>query len=405
VEDSWCGSRLPGELVSVPARRLGYRPALDGVRAAAIIAVLGVHATKFVTGGFLGVDIFFVLSGFLITTLLIEEWQGHGRISLAHFYFRRALRLMPALVVALVGFLVITGMAFALNRVPPHEKLHNALLGVVVGITYVSNIAGVSGLPIPGAIGHLWSLATEEQFYLLWPPCLYFALVRRHANRRTIVLGLTFAIAVLVIHRLEMTLRGIAQPRLYFAPDGSFDLILIGCLAGLWFTSASEVALGRYRRISRILWIPLVGIVLMAIFTESYSDRRLYAGTLTVFAIVVAILILTVVVDERAPLAKLLSLPPLVYIGKVSYALYLWHQVLLGGILLPSIGGAPRSLIGVPLSFAAAAASYHLVERRFLRLKLRDRLRLMGTPADIPVGLGVLTTTETAPIQADPLPS
>jgi peptidoglycan/LPS O-acetylase OafA/YrhL len=374
---------------------LGYRPALDGVRAAAILAVIGFHATKFVSGGFLGVDIFFVLSGFLITSLLVEEWETRGTISLSHFYLRRALRLLPALVVAVGGFLVVTGVAFALDRALPGETLRSALLGAVVGITYVSNIANVSGLKIPGGIGHLWSLATEEQFYLLWPPCLYFALVRRHASRRAIALGLAFAVAVLVIHRLEMTLRGVPQPRLYFAPDGSFDLILIGCLAGLWFTSASEAALARYRRISQIFWIPLLAIVVLAVFTENYGDRKLYAGTLTVFAIVVAILILTIVVDEGAPLAKLLSLQPLVYIGKLSYALYLWHQVLGDGIVLPSIGGGPRYLIGVPLSFAAAAASYHFVERRFLRMKLRDRLRLTGTPADIPVGVVVLPAVET----------
>jgi peptidoglycan/LPS O-acetylase OafA/YrhL len=119
-----------------------------------------------------------------------------------------------------------------------------------------------------------------------------------------------------------------------------------------------------------------------------------------VFAIVVAILILTVVVDEGAPLAKLLSLPALVYIGKISDALYLWHQVLLGGIVLPSIGGAPKSLIGVPLSFAAAAASYHFVERRFLRIKLRDRLRVTGTPADIPLAVVALPAVETPRPQA-----
>jgi peptidoglycan/LPS O-acetylase OafA/YrhL len=376
---------------------------LDGVRAAAILAVLGVHATKFVPGGFLGVDIFFVLSGFLITTLLIEEWQARGAISLSHFYLRRALRLLPALVVAVAGFLMLTGIALALHRLPNGQSLHDNLLGALVGITYVSNIAAVSGLQIPGAIGHLWSLATEEQFYVLWPPCLYFALVRRRASPRAIASGLTVAVAILVIHRLEMTLRGVPQPRLYFPPDGSFDLLLIGSLAGVWFTSASEAALGSFRRIAQILWIPLVVIVVIAIFTESFDDRTLYAGTLTVFAIVVAILILTVVVDEGAPLAKLLALPPLVYIGKVSYALYLWHQVILGSFISPSIAGAPRSLIGVPLSFAAAVASYHLVERRFLRLKLRDRLRLTGTPADVPMGVVELPTVETARMQPAPV--
>ena len=94
---------MVSELVSAPERRLGYRPALDGVRAAAILAVIGFHATKFVSGGFLGVDIFFVLSGFLITSLLVEEWETRGTISLSHFYLRRALRLLPALVVVALG--------------------------------------------------------------------------------------------------------------------------------------------------------------------------------------------------------------------------------------------------------------------------------------------------------------
>src|SRR5215207_1604285 len=158
--------------------RLGYRPELDGIRGVAILLVMLVHMHNRPRGGFIGVDVFFTLSGFLITTLLLEEWHARGTISLRHFYARRSLRLFPAVVVLLVAY-----CAFALASGGPY--LATRLAGVAYGATYTANWPQALGLGFPEQeIGFLWTLAIEEQYYLLWPGLLLIAvrLVRLSAR-------------------------------------------------------------------------------------------------------------------------------------------------------------------------------------------------------------------------------
>jgi len=362
-------------------RRLGYRPALDGARAIAILSVLGFHAIQRPTGGFLGVHIFFVLSGFLITTLLLEEWNARGAISLRHFYFRRALRLLPALALALLGFATITAILLETGRAPEDLTAHGAAKGALLGILYVSNIAQAAGTNVPGSIGHLWSLATEEQFYLLWPICLIAAL---HAglSRRTIGAGLTGLILIVALHRLEMSVRGVPQRRMYFAPDGSFDLLLVGCLAGAFLTSAGSSGLAAMRRFCRIAWLPAAAVVGTAILVAQIFDQALYDGLLLAFGLAVAVLLLQLVLDEDCLLGRVLSLRPLVYVGQISYGIYLWHQIIFA---LPLGHGYSRGALGVAVTVSVASASYHLVEKPFLRRKRRDRERLVTAQVAVAV--------------------
>jgi peptidoglycan/LPS O-acetylase OafA/YrhL len=151
---------------------LGYRPALDGVRALAIACVVLSHTIGFPVTGYIGVDVFFVLSGFLITTLLLEEHARRGTVSLGDFYRRRALRLLPALF-ALLGVFLAVSIAAVLIR---GGSLDRALFGVVAGTGYFTNLALAAGPPtepaMPGELRHLWSLAIEEQFYFVWPVVL-----------------------------------------------------------------------------------------------------------------------------------------------------------------------------------------------------------------------------------------
>ncbi len=152
--------------------RLGYVPALDGVRAVAVLLVVACHALS-MPGGFLGVEIFFVLSGFLITTLLLEERQAQGRLGLRSFYIRRVWRLYPALAALLAAWLVLS--ALGLTPLPPAGEA----VGVLVSGTYLANAANAWFFPLPIGLQHLWSLALEEQFYLLWPPLLALVLYKR----------------------------------------------------------------------------------------------------------------------------------------------------------------------------------------------------------------------------------
>ena len=172
-------------------RRLGYRPSLDGLRAVAILLVVAVLPRSWLPGGTLGVDLFFVLSGFLITTLLLEERGATGDVSLPHFYARRALRLLPALWLLLIVY-VAYGLANGHHGLPSH-----VLGAAAIGAGHVANFFAAAGSPNQAHyLVHLWSLAQEEQFYLLWPIVL-LALLRRGVSTRTLLLGFaTLVVAV-----------------------------------------------------------------------------------------------------------------------------------------------------------------------------------------------------------------
>src|SRR5215207_1763866 len=195
--DGWRRGLMPirnGAQTSMPettavVSRLGYRPELDGIRGVAILLVVVVHLHNWPRGGFIGVDVFFTLSGFLITTLLLEEWRARGTISLRHFYARRSLRLFPAVAVLLAVYFI-----FALAAGGPY--LGTRLAGVAYGLTYLSNWPQAYHWPFPEQeIGFLWTLAIEEQYYLLWPSLLLLAVyVARLSSRRLI-----FAISCLVV--------------------------------------------------------------------------------------------------------------------------------------------------------------------------------------------------------------
>lgn len=361
-------------------RHLGYRPALDGLRAVAIASVVGFHSIEHPIGGFLGVDIFFVLSGFLITTLLLEEWNTRGAISLRFFYRRRALRLLPALGLALVGFTIVATYLIATGRADRFLTVGSAIKGAVFGVFYISNIAQAAGTALPGSIGHLWSLATEEQFYVLWPIALVIAL-RAGVSRRVLGAGLVGAITVLAGHRLEMAVRGVPQERMYFGPDGTFDVLLVGCLAGVVLTSADDSARARLASILRIVWVPAAGVCAVMLLHSHIWDRSVYEGLLLVFGIAVACLLLHVVLNERSLLTRTLSFGPFVYVGKISYGVYLWHQIVLAGGLIPfSIGFYLRGVLGTAVTLGIASVSYSFVEQPFLRRKHRDRVELEQAP-------------------------
>jgi peptidoglycan/LPS O-acetylase OafA/YrhL len=325
------------------SRRLGYQPALDGVRAVAIALVLSYHAFNWPPGGFLGVHLFFVLSGFLITALLLQEWDAKGSISLRHFYRRRVLRLAPALVALLVTYSLVQ----VLRRIAGNSTLElgTAMKGVLISAFYVSNVFQAAGYVIATPIIHLWSLATEEQFYLLWPFLLLFGL-RLGVRRRVLEFFLVGAIALVVINRVFWALSGAPTERLYFAPDTSFDAILIGCLLGLWFVS------GR-------------------------TPRVFYWTLLLPFLLATGLLIFFVASWEGSLLKRGLETAPLVFAGKISYSLYLWHLMALN-----AVRGSAGPVAGLVFAVAIATASYYLIELPFLRKKAQDRAEVERRPPE-----------------------
>lgn len=334
--------------------RLGQVPALDGLRGLAIALVLGMHADRIVPGGQLGVDLFFVLSGFLITSLLIGEWSTAGTVSLQAFYRRRVLRLVPAFVAMLTVFLV----AIAIFR---PEEVRSSLIAAVFGIAYLANVAQAGGLSHAEGLTPLWSLATEEQFYLLWPPILFVAL-RRGVSTRSLMIALAGAAFASCVWRVVLMGKGTDLERLWWAPDTHADPILIGCIAGMLF------ATGRIARVRGGELALVAGAVII-----SMGAPEIF-GLMTPFAIACAVVILVVALEPGWWFARMLALRPLRYLGRISYALYLWH--------LP-IFVALGWKAGMPVAILAAAASYHFVESPFLRRRHRGRVYVTGAGSDI----------------------
>jgi peptidoglycan/LPS O-acetylase OafA/YrhL len=235
---------------------LGHRPALDGLRGIAILSVLGSHVSpSIVVGGGAGVDLFFVLSGFLITCLLVAEWDRNERISLSKFYARRALRLFPALFVYLVGCYVLAAI---FQQGAPREATQK---GVFYALFYVANWARVNHVSL-GLAETTWSLSIEEQFYIFWPLLLILGL--KYLSRRTLVKVVLALVAVVTLHRLGLAMRGADYARVYNGSDTRADGLLMGCALAMFVS---------WRGVPRGRWVQVVG-ALSGLFFLAYVARN-----------------------------------------------------------------------------------------------------------------------------------
>jgi peptidoglycan/LPS O-acetylase OafA/YrhL len=327
--------------------RLGYVPALDGLRGIAIAGVVvchlwGIHGGRVATGGFFGVDLFFVLSGFLITTLLLEERDRTGQVSLRGFWARRARRLLPASMGLALVFLVINGLGGQLDR---------GLLAVAGGALYDGNIVHVLDPRFAfGPLDHLWSLAEEEQFYLLWPLLLVFAL--RRVNERMLLRVLGAATMLFAVYRVGLGLAGADANRLWFGPDTHADGLLLGCTAAVFRR-------GHAWRPSPGLAVGAFAAVLAAFALGDQADTRWLMFGLPLVNVAAVLLVLAATTAGRA--AAVMEVRPLVALGAISYGLYVWHQ------FARWLLGWGHPWIALPLSLALAVASYRLIEQLFLR--------------------------------------
>jgi peptidoglycan/LPS O-acetylase OafA/YrhL len=347
---------------------------LDGVRAIAVTLVILFHLTPGTTvGGYLGVDLFFVVSGFLITTLLLRERNATGRIRLGAFWARRARRLLPALVVLV---LVCCTAAFAIGG----DVLVGLGMQVLGAATFSSNwlllAAGSSyfGDSVPELFRNLWSLAVEEQFYLVWPLLLVLVLVRMPRALRLIlvaVLAAASAVAMAVLYTP-------ADPnRVYYGTDTHAFGLAIGAFLALLAISWPRRALEWPRAARRLLAVAgslalaaLVGFALLMPGDAPFVFR----GGLVAVAVLTAILIAALLVPG-SPLARVLDLGAFRWVGARSYGLYLWHWPVFVLVVsaLPSWqrdGASGWALGGIALAISAAAAalSYRFVEQPIRRL-------------------------------------
>jgi peptidoglycan/LPS O-acetylase OafA/YrhL len=337
---------------------------LRGV-AALLVLLFHFEAPGF-SHGYLGVDLFFALSGFLITVLLVEEARETGRIDLPAFYRRRALRLFPALGVLL---LLLTFYAYVLRPAGRGIPLGSEILAAAL---YVTNWLTAFGVLSPrGILSHTWTLSIEEQFYLSWP--LIFLLgCRGGAPRR----GLLWTAAALALAsaacRLFLLSRGGEGIRAYFGLDTRADELLIGCVAGLLVSTRPP--LGRSRTLRVLGGLSFFCLLLAASGLLMSHGSYLPAGV-PLAALGTVGVIASVTAPGMDPLRSVLEAPPLVWIGKISYGLYLWHMIVAHAFLKSSwMGRWWTPAAGVGASIAVAAGSYVLVERPFLRLRRRPTL-------------------------------
>jgi len=336
-----------------------YIPELDGFRGLAItLVVIGRYWEFHGSNSYarilaqriahLGVLLFFVLSGFLITGLLYRERSLSGSISFKRFYTRRALRLLPAffLFLSIVAVLMRLGLVTDVRRIEFLECL-----------LYLRNIFGQSL-----SLGHIWSLSLEEQFYILWP-ITFFLLPRKRASTILVWVCIAFMVwrGAAIALRLFSYDRGIFYVRPYFR----FDSLLIGCLIALWLSS-SPSTFARLKKFAEGYWPPVlwVALFLWATLGETIS----HALHITISEILVALVLSHVVLDSRSFMARVCRNHWLRYMGTISYSLYLWQDLFISTD--PPSWGMFREL---PLAFVVpmtiAIASYHLLERPILQLK------------------------------------
>jgi peptidoglycan/LPS O-acetylase OafA/YrhL len=310
-------------------------------------------------GGGFGVDAFFVLSGFLITAILLRDQTHGGRVRFGAFYRRRALRLLPALLVFLVVYVFYE---WATNMPLAHEP--SSAISIMF---YYSNTWLEHG-PISNGVGQMWSLAVEEQFYLLWPlfVALFFGLRRRFAPTVLLMVAL---IAAVTIRRAYLWDHGTPWIFLYTRLFTRADALLIGCLiAQLWVRGKLPK-----RGVQIAGWIALAYIAY--IVRRGVSDSFLYRGGFTLIAVAFGVILIAVLQTDWA-VNRVLRLPPLRAVGRVSYGLYIWHLAVFTAVLRYGRFWNPwvQAIVALGVTAAATLVSWTLVERPILRWK--ERLEL-----------------------------
>jgi peptidoglycan/LPS O-acetylase OafA/YrhL len=354
-------------------RRLGAVPALDGVRGLAVLLVMIVHVQLlmpfrqtgvrfvdgFIQGGYLGVDLFFVLSGFLITALLLDESNRRGAVRFGRFYLRRALRLLPALYVLLLAHYVY----FRIEGLPWESEwatLRSAVL-------YVSNWQGVvEPYTVAHELTQLWSLAIEEQFYLWWP-ALVMLFFGPRKSARTVAWALGAIIVGVAAWRAYLLHTGVLWTELTVRTDTRIDGLLIGALlASLWVRRATPT-----KYVDRAAWVAL-GVLFACVATFRGPSDIGYQGGLTVFALAGAVVILALVNGTWGG-RWLFEIRPLRALGRVSYGVYLWHYPIffVVAIKCQDLPDLPRLGVALALTAVATLTSWYLVERPALALKAR----------------------------------
>ncbi len=362
------------------AVRSRYLPGLDGLRAVAVVAVLLYHAdVAWLPGGFLGVDVFFVISGYLITMLLLEEHHRSGSIGVRRFYGRRARRLLPALFLLLATTCAVVALFFRDEAARLRPQVLSALTYSTNWYLIATDGSYFQQLGRPLVLRHLWSLAVEEQFYLLWPLVLVVLLRRFRGRLGPIALAIAGATAASAVWMAVLYQPGHDPSRLYYGTDTRISTILMGALLAL-FWRPSALAHGGARRHGPLFDLigiaALAGVVLFFLHSTDTAGS-LYRGGFVGLAALSALAV-AAATHPGTHFGKALGAGALTWIGVRSYALYLWHWpifVLTRSDVDVPLSGWPLLVIRLGLTVLLADLSYRLVERPIRRIGLRYWVR------------------------------
>lgn len=336
-----------------------HLPALDGLRAVAVFTVVASHSNlPLRVPGDLGVSAFFVLSGFLITRLLVRERERTGEVSIRRFYLRRTMRIFPAYYAFLLLSYALDARA---GQLWSNTLLANAL-------TYTVNYFNAFNHHPSTSVAHAWSLAVEEQFYLLWPLAFVILAAR---GRRALVTGVSLAALGAVAWRSWLFLGAHIDPSyVYNAFDTRLDNLAVGCLLALAVDYDTVVAAAR--RVAKRSWFPIVTLALLLTSRIATPESYHYSIGFTVDALLVATLIVQLLQLYRTRLWSWLEWPAVRYLGAISYPIYLYHQW--GASVGRRVVGDAHAFefaAGVVATVVLASGSYYVIERPFLRLKAR----------------------------------
>lgn len=390
----------------------GHSPALDGVRGTAMLAFMAFHfGASGIAGAWVGINLFFVLSGFLITRLLIEEYHEHGGIDAMAFYRRRVRRLLPALLL-LLSVVLVHGLLFAKSQRKEVGWDVLATLGYVMNWRLIATEdAYFDSFTEASPLRHAWTLSIEEQFYVLVPILLMalFAIARKRWPRLWILLGLA------VLSAVWTAILGLNDPaadhaRLYYGTDVRAQSLLVGAALG---TLLAVTPKGRRFHLLEVGtahalgWAALAATVIGFVFIDPYAGWMFNLGGMLVMSLVFAVLVMACQEEEPTALTRFLGWAPFAHLGRLSYALYLWHWPVHLWLGPDRIGGSvlATAVVGMLITVAIAQLSWTFVEKPVIRRGIRGLVPQIPrqqrvVAACVPVALAAvgglaLTRTET----------
>ena len=369
------------------SKKTKYLPSIDSLRAIAVIAVIIYHIdANYLPGGFLGVDLFFVLSGYLISSLIIKEYKSTGTVNLYNFYVRRARRLLPAVYFMITVVLIIITL---FNGVLLKKSYLDALFGYIYSSNWwyiFHKLDYFDSFGSQSPFKHLWSLAIEEQFYMFFP--LIFLIFNRKSksnngnsklNKNFIYVVLSLILVSLIAHILLFDINNIN--RIYFGTDTRAFSLLVGVVGAILYPMdrLSERTTKKDNMIYSIVSLVSILVLIGIMINTSEYNTWLYRGGFLLVAIIGLIIIISSG-RQYTFMSKLLSFKPLVFIGKISYSLYLWHFPILVVTTPVSEIGNPNLFyvtLRIVLIFLVATGSYMFVETPIRKLGFVNYINLL----------------------------